>query len=65
MAKQSKSNKSNTSGKKRDKLPHAIAVYRINKSVNGLPDEWASDIITFGLTIIFMRGGLEARHGRY
>jgi len=31
----------------------------INKSLNGLPDDWASDIITFGLCIIFMRGGLE------
>ena len=31
----------------------------INKSINGLPDEWASDIITCGLAIIFMRGGLE------
>ena len=31
----------------------------IGKSINGLPDSWASDIITFGLTIIFMRGGLE------
>ena len=31
----------------------------VSKSVNGLPDEWASDIITVGLTIIFMRGGLE------
>jgi len=31
----------------------------ITKSINGLPDDWASDIITFGLTIIFMRGGLE------
>jgi len=29
------------------------------KSVRGLPDGWASDIITFGLTIIFLRGGLE------
>jgi len=31
----------------------------VGKSINGLPDGWASDIITFGLTIIFMRGGLE------
>jgi len=31
----------------------------VGKSLNGLPDDWASDIITFGLTIIFMRGGLE------
>jgi len=31
----------------------------VSKSVNGLTDQWASDIITFGLTIIFMRGGLE------
>jgi NhaP-type Na+/H+ or K+/H+ antiporter len=31
----------------------------VSKSLNGLPDNWASDIITFGLTIIFMRGGLE------
>ena len=31
----------------------------IYKSVRGLPDFWASDIITFGLTIIFLRGGLE------
>jgi len=29
------------------------------KSIRGLPDGWASDIITFGLTIIFLRGGLE------
>lgn len=29
------------------------------KSVRGLPDYWSSDIITFGLTIIFLRGGLE------
>ena len=26
----------------------------IGKSLNGLPDDWASDIITFGLSIIFM-----------
>ena len=31
----------------------------VPKSINGLPNEWASDIITIGLTIIFMRGGLE------
>mmetsp|Transcript_34301 Transcript_34301/g.90215 ORF Transcript_34301/g.90215 Transcript_34301/m.90215 type:complete len:663 (+) Transcript_34301:61-2049(+) len=31
----------------------------IGKSLNGLPNNWASDIITFGLSIIFMRGGLE------
>mmetsp|Transcript_58149 Transcript_58149/g.161033 ORF Transcript_58149/g.161033 Transcript_58149/m.161033 type:complete len:547 (+) Transcript_58149:696-2336(+) len=29
------------------------------KSVRGLPDSWASDIITFGLVTIFLRGGLE------
>jgi len=29
------------------------------KTVRGLPDEWASDVITVGLTIIFLRGGLE------
>ena len=26
----------------------------LNKSLQGLPDNWASDIITFGLSIIFM-----------
>ena len=29
------------------------------KTVRGLPDYWASDLITCGLTIIFLRGGLE------
>lgn len=29
------------------------------KSVKGLPDSWADDIITFGLVTIFLRGGLE------
>jgi len=29
------------------------------RSVRGMPDSWASDIITFGLTIIFLRGGLD------
>ena len=29
------------------------------KTIRGLPDEWASDLITCGLTIIFLRGGLE------
>jgi len=28
-------------------------------SVRGLPDYWATDIITFGLTLIFVRGGLD------
>jgi len=31
----------------------------VGKSINGLPNDWASDIITVGLCIIFMRGGLE------
>ena len=42
----------------KNSIPNGETIY---KSVRGLPDYWGTDIITFGLTIIFLRGGPQLR----